>query len=230
MMTNCLSCPQSGKHPFCNLGPCSRSFLETNSIPMEYRRGNILFREGDESSAVFVICSGRVKVSATSREGRTLILRIAEAGDVLGMGAALRGDEYEVTAEAVEPCQVRVLRTKFFQQMMQEYGDASVGAARALAEDYRAAFDKACLIALPGSPTARLARLILHWSAEAKRKAPGALVTMPLTHEELASMTATSRETVTRTLSRFRKDKLISTHGVVLNVLQPAALERLSAC
>jgi CRP/FNR family transcriptional regulator len=230
IMTNCHNCPQAGKHSFCNLGPCSRAFLETNSIPMEYRRGNILFREGDESSAVFVICSGRVKVSATSREGRTLILRIAMPGDVLGMGAALRGEEYEVTAEAIEPCEVRALRTKFFKQMLQEYGDASMGAARALAEDYRAVFDEACLIALPGSPAARMARLILDWSANAKRQAPNAVVTMPLTHEELASMTATTRETVTRTLGRFRKEKLISTRGVVLNVLQPAALERLSSC
>ncbi len=229
-MTNCLSCPQAGKHPFCNLGPCSRSFLETNSIPMEYRRGNILFREGDESSAVFVICSGRAKVSATSREGRTLILRIASAGDVLGMGAALRGEEYEVTAEAIEPCQVRALRTKIFKQMLQEHGDASLGAAQALAKDYRAAFDEVCLIALSGSPTARIARLILDWSAGAKSEAPNSAVTMPLTHDELASMTATTRETVTRTLGRFCKEKLISKRGVVLNVLQPAALEKLSAC
>ncbi len=229
-MTSCLDCPQAGKHAFCDLSACSRSFLEANSIPMEYRRGNILFREGDESGAVFVICSGRVKVSATSREGRTLILRIASAGDVLGIGAALRGEEYEVTAEAIEPCQVRVLRTKLFKQMLLEYGDASLGAARALAEDYRAAFDEACLVALPGSPAARLARLLLEWSANAKREAPNSVVTMPLTHDELASMAATTRETVTRTLGRFRKEKLISTHGVVLNVLQPAALERLSAC
>jgi CRP/FNR family transcriptional regulator len=195
---------------------------------MEYRRGNILFREGDESCAVFVICSGRVKLSATSREGRTLILRIASKGDVLGIGAALGDREYEVTAEAIEPCQVRALRTKFFKQMLQEYGDAGMGAARALAQDYRAAFDEACLIGLVGSPAARIARLILAWSANAKREAPNAVVTMPLTHEELASMTATTRETVTRTLGRFHKEKLIARRGVVLNVLQPAALERLS--
>lgn len=229
-MTSCLNCPEAGKHAFCDLGACSRSFLEANSIPMEYRRGNILFREGDESSAVFVICSGRVKVSATSREGRTLILRVASAGDVLGIGAALRGEEYEVTVEAIEPCRVRALRAKLFKQMLLEYGDASLAAARALAEDYRAAFDEACLVALPGSPAARLARLLLEWSANAKREAPNSVVTMPLTHDELASMAATTRETVTRTLGRFRKEKLISTHGVVLNVLQPAALERLSAC
>ena len=57
-MTNCLECPQACKHPFCDLSEQSRSFLEANSIPMEYRRGNILFREGDECSAVFVVCSG----------------------------------------------------------------------------------------------------------------------------------------------------------------------------
>lgn len=228
-MTGCPKCPQAGKHPFCSLSEGSRSFLEANSIPMEYRRGNILFREGDEPSAIFVICSGRVKVSATSREGRTLILRIASGGDVLGMGAALRGDEYEVTTEAVEPCQVRVLRTRFFRQMLQEHGECALEVARVLAEDYQAAFDEACLIGLPGSPAARIARLLLDWSADARRKSPGAVVTMPLTHDELASMTATTRETVTRTLSRFRKEKLISTRGVVLDVLQPVVLDRMAA-
>lgn len=229
-MSSCLNCPHAGKHPFCSLSESSRSFLLASSIPMDYRRGNIFFREGDESSAIFVVCSGRVKVSATSREGRTLILRIASAGDVLGTGAALRGDEYEVTAEAVEPCQVRVLHSRCFKQMLQEHSEVGLEVARVLAEDYRAAFDEACLIALPGSPAARIARLLLDWSADAKRKQPTAPVTMPLTHEELASMAATTRETVTRTLSRFRKDKLISLRGVVLNVLQPAALNQLSAC
>lgn len=228
-MTNCLNCPQAYKHPFCNLSEKSRSFLEVNSIPMEYRRGNILFREGDECSAVFVICSGRVKISVSAREGRTFILRIAGPGDVLGMGSALGADEYEVTAEAIEPTQVHVLRTKLFKQMVQEFADASLGAARSLAKDYRAAFDGACLIALPGSPAGRLARLILDWAADAKYTGPHSSVTMPLTHEELASMTATSRETVTRTLGRFRKEKLISIRGVALTVLQPQALEQLSA-
>ena len=229
-MTNCLNCSQACKHPFCNLSENSLAFLEVNSIPMEYRRGNILFREGDECNAVFVICSGRVKISATSREGRTFILRISGPGDVLGMVSALRAHEYEVTAEAIEPTQVRVLRTKFFKQMVQEFADASLGAANALAKDYRAVFDEACLIALPGSPAARLARLILDWAADARDTGPHSSITMPLTHEELASMTATTRETVTRTLGRFRKEKLISIRGVALTVLQPQALEQLSAC
>jgi CRP/FNR family transcriptional regulator len=228
-MLKCQSCPQAGKHAFCNLGQESRSFLESNSVSMEYPRGSVLFREGDRTSAVFVLCSGKAKISATSREGRTMILRIANAGDVLGMSSALTTREYEVTAEALEPCRARVLHLKHLTTMLQEYGDAGMGAARALAEDYRAAFDEARLMALPASPAGRVARLILDWADNA-RKSASPFITMSLTHEEVAAMTATTRETVTRTLSRFRKDKIISTRGVALTVLQPRALEQLSAC
>ena len=228
-MSKCLNCPEAGKHAFCKLGPESRAFLESNSLTTDYSRGSTLFREGDSSNAVFVMCSGKAKVSATSRDGKTMILRVADAGDVLGMSAALTKGEYEVTAEALEPCRVRVLHLKHLTTMLQNYGDASLGAANALAEDYRAAFDEARLIALPASPAGRVARLILDWADDAKSRS-NSLITMSLTHEEVASMTATTRETVTRTLGRFRKDKIISTHGVVLTVLQPKALERLCAC
>lgn len=84
-------------------------------------------------------------------------------------------------------------------------------------------------MAFPGSPAGRLARLILNWAAESKRRS-SAFITMSLTHEELASMTATTRETITRTLSRFRKDKIIAIRGVALTVLQPKVLEQISAC
>jgi CRP/FNR family transcriptional regulator len=229
MMNKCQNCLNAGKHAFCSLGQEARAFLESNSVTMEYPRGTVIFREGDTSSAVFVLCSGKVKVSTTSREGRTMILRIADAGDVLGLSSALTGSEYEVTAEVLEPCRVRVLHLRHLNTMLGQYGDASLGVAKALAEDYRAAFDEARLIALPGSPAGRVARLILDWSNEAK-KVSSPFVTMMLTHEELASMTATTRETVTRTLSRMRKEKMISTRGVALTVLQPRALEQLSAC
>lgn len=228
-MSKCESCSQAGKHAFCSLGQQSRAFLESHSVTMEYPRGTVLFREGDRTDAVYVLCSGRIKISTSSKEGRTMILRIADAGDVLGMSAALTDGEHEVTAESLEPCVARVLSVKHLATMLQAYGDASIGAAKSLAQDYRAAFDEARLVALPGSPAGRLARLILDWTDEA-RKNSKAVVTMQLTHEELASMTATTRETVTRTLSRFRKDKIIAMRGVALTVLQPAMLEQLSAC
>ena len=226
-MTKCLNCVHAGKHAFCNLGKESRAYLEANSVELEYPRGSVLFRQGNRCNAVYVMCSGRVKVSSTSREGRTMLLRIASAGDVLGMSAALSDIEHEVTVEALEPCRTRVLHLKHLTPMLQTFSDASLGAAKALAEDYRAAFDEARLMALPATPAGRLAQLILSWAAEAK-KASHAFVSVPLTHEEIASMTGTTRETITRTLGRFRRDNVISIRGVTMTVLQPRVLEQLS--
>jgi CRP/FNR family transcriptional regulator, cyclic AMP receptor protein len=227
-MSKCQNCPNAGKHAFCSLSEKAREFMEAESVGVEYPRGTVLFREGDPCDAVFVVCSGRIKVSVTSREGRTMILRIADAGDVLGMSAALGDEPFEVTAESLEPSRVRVLNLKSLHHLLHQFSDASICAAKALAEDYKVAFDEARRFALPETPAGRLARLLLDWADEAKGRTP--TITMPLTHEELASMTATTRETITRTLSRFRKEKLISIRGVALTLLQPTALEQLSAC
>lgn len=228
-MSNCQNCPHAGKHPFCELGSQARAFLEANSTTVEYPRGSSLFREGTCSDSVYILCSGRVKITASSSEGRTAILRIASSGDVVGLSAALSGTAYEASAEAVEPCRIRIMQSRLLLQLLTQFGDASMAASSMLAQHYQAAFQEIRRIALPDSPAGRVARLILDW-AESGRTMPASTISMPLTHEELASMTATTRETVTRTLSRFRKEKLISTKGISLTILQPAQLRQLCAC
>ncbi len=226
----CDACPIRQADSFCNLPAEAREFLEANSISMEYPRGAVMFREGDRCNAIFLLCSGRVKVSATSSEGRTMILRLAGSGSVLGMSAALSEEPYETTIETLEPCHVRVLRTSALRTMMRDFPQVAVAMARSLAKEYKAAFEEARRIALPASPAGRLACLFLDWLASEKGARKGETITMNLTHDELASMTATTRETVTRTLSKFKKDGLIKTHGVALTVLQPGVLQQLSAC
>ena len=230
-MKSCLNCSQRSQHAFCHLGEDAMAFLESVSVSTECPRGAIFFRQGDQCDAVYVVCSGRVKLSTTSSEGRSMILRIAGPGYVLGLSAILSEGVHEVTVEALEPCQVKVINRRPLLQMLESFGDAGMGAARALASECSSAFDEVRRIGLPASPAGRVARLLLDWTAEkSKTRSVKASVAMPLTHEELASMTATSRETVTRTLSRFRRDNLITIKGISLTVLQPDALEHLSAC
>ncbi|QEE30259.1 Crp/Fnr family transcriptional regulator [Terriglobus albidus] len=228
-MSNCQNCPQAGKHPFCGLGSQARAFLDANSTVVDYPRGASLFHEGTSSDSVYMLCSGRVKITASSSEGKTAILRIASAGDVVGLSAALNKTSYETSAEAIEPCKIRILQNRLLMQLLTQFGDASMAATSMIAQHYRAAFQEIRRIALPDSPAGRVARLILDW-AESGRTMPASTITIPLTHEELASMTATTRETVTRTLSRFRREKLIATKGISLTILQPAQLRQLCAC
>ena len=225
-MLKCLNCPQLGKNPFCSLGSDAQAFLEESSTELSYPQGSIIFREGDQSHAVYFLCSGKVKLCASSKDGRTMILRIAQTGEVLGISAALAKGEFEVTAEVLEPSSVRVLKIKDFDQMLHRYEEASAAAAKSLVRDYKAAFDDARMLALSSSAKSRLAMLILGWSAtNAKLPVPAAFIKMTFTHDDLGAMTATSRETMTRALGQLQRDKIIAVHGIALTVLNPSALE-----
>ena len=225
----CLECTARSKHMFCSMQNSSLEKFDCIGTPVRFGSGAVIFREGDNCGSVHVLCSGRVKLSATSREGRTLILKIARAGEVLGLSAALAGQPFEVTAETVEPCQLKTIRRQALLDFLDRNPDASMRAARAVAQEYKAAFSEVRRLALPATASGRVANLLLDWSREqAPDNATQGRCMMPLTHEEIASMTATTRETVTRVLGQLKRDQLISIRGAALTVLQPQALERLA--
>src|SRR6202521_5446681 len=79
VIESCLSCPMLKDRLFCNLPPGAVEGLDAISSSATYPKGALLFVEGQEPRGVFVICNGRVKLSAGSADGKSLILRIAEA-------------------------------------------------------------------------------------------------------------------------------------------------------
>ena len=120
-------------------------------IMMSHARGAKLFSEGDPARNVFVICFGQVKISSTSRDGKTMILKIAGPGDVMGLSAVLANVPHEVTAEAIEPCQVKTVRKQEFVDFLGRHGIASMHAAQSLSGEYLTVFHDAKRLALSGS-------------------------------------------------------------------------------
>jgi CRP/FNR family cyclic AMP-dependent transcriptional regulator len=220
--------------PFCNLkGETLSEFLAI--APESSRsRGETLFVEGETPRYVFLISSGRVKLTVTSREGRTAILRIAGPGEILGLSPAMSGTANETTAEAVELCRVKAIRVSEFLNFVQKYPEASREATRCLLHDYRVVLNNVCRLALPNTVAGRLATLLLEWlnyrpASSAKTSSTNDhRFIVALTQEEIASMANTSRETVSRVLNQFQQDKLISIKGAVVTILQPRALEQLA--
>ena len=98
---DCLLCKLRQSGYFCNLPPASLQELDKVKYASAYPQGAVLFVEGQAPRGVYMICGGRVKLSTTSRDGKTLILRIAQAGEVLGLHATVSGKPYELTAEAL---------------------------------------------------------------------------------------------------------------------------------
>lgn len=223
--SNCVSCEYRSHRMFCNLS--EKELQELDSIGTQWRlpRGAILFHEDGACDHVAILCEGQVKLSCTSPEGKTLILKIAGAGDLLGLGAAIAGDPHEVTAEAIEPVLIKNIRRDDLLAFLGRHREASMHATRVLSEDYKAAFYDAKRLALSSSAGGRLASVLLQWGRNASCGKPQLQFTMSLTHEELGSLAGTSRETVTRTLSHLQKEGLIRIRGTSITILSPEKLE-----
>jgi CRP/FNR family transcriptional regulator, cyclic AMP receptor protein len=97
------SAPLSRKgEAFCDSLASSLKVLDTIIPPVAYSKGAVLLMEGQTPSGIFAVCSGQVKLSTASLEGKAIILKIAEAGELLGLPATLSGIPYEVTTEVSE--------------------------------------------------------------------------------------------------------------------------------
>ena len=97
IIENCVTCPHKESRLFCNLAPAALQRLSEITSSATYPKGATLFVEGQPARGVFILCAGHVKLSTSSSDGRTLILRISEPGDLLGLAghdfrAAIRSD------------------------------------------------------------------------------------------------------------------------------------------
>ena len=224
----CSDCQHRTLRLFCNLNDDAlRRFDEIGDLVSLPSR-SILFEEGQRASFIFVVCGGQLKLSTISRDGRTMILRLAGSGDVLGLSATLGTMTHEVTAETIEPTQLKRIPKRDFLEFLNAFSEAGRKTAETLAREYHAVFLDARRLALSGSAAGRLAQLLMEWANTAACGKSELRFTMALTHEELASMAGTSRETVTRLLNQFERDHLITRRGASLTIVNPSSLRDLA--
>jgi CRP/FNR family transcriptional regulator len=221
---NCTSCTR--RHHFCNMQPQSAAAMERIKFTAMYPKGSLLFVEGEKSRGVFVLCAGKVKLTTSSSEGRTLIVRIAEAGELLGASAVLLQKPYEMSVETIEPCQINFIRTEEFMAWIQTDRDAMMSVAKQLSDDYYEAQREIRSFGLAQNTNEKLARLVLDWCNQRGEKTEkGIRLKVLLTHEEIAQMIGTTRETVTRLLTSLRGKKILDVKGSTVHVVRPDALE-----
>src|SRR5689334_13487634 len=96
---NCQSCKMRANSFFCHLNAAGLKDFNAVKSPVMYPAGALLFMERQDPRGVFVLCAGQVKLTISSSAGKTLILRIAKPGEILGLMAAMLDSPYEVTAE-----------------------------------------------------------------------------------------------------------------------------------
>jgi CRP/FNR family transcriptional regulator len=185
-----------------------------------------LYVEGQNPRGVFILCQGRAKLTASSADGKTLILKIVEPGEVLGLSSTVSGKPYEATVELLEPTQVNFIRRAEFLNFLRKHGDAALRVAQQLSQNYHTAYQEIRTLGLSQSASEKLARLLLEWAAS-ENSGRGQKVKVTLTHEEIAQMIGTSRETVTRAFADLKKRKFIEVRGATVTIRDRSALESL---
>ena len=174
-----------------------------------YPRGAVVFHEGNVARGVYVLSSGRAKVSISSADGKKLIIRIARAGDVLGLYAGLTGRPFEATAEMVEGGRVDFIsRVDLLNLMGQQPLNSDL--VEMFSRQYSEFVDNTRMLLLSESALEKLARLIVRWGRDfGERTSDGIRVKFLLTQEEIAQIIGASRETVTRLFSALKRDQII---------------------
>jgi CRP/FNR family transcriptional regulator len=227
IIDNCQACPLRAEHLFCNLPVQAGQRLSEIKSTAVYPKGAMLFIEGQMARGVFVLCSGKVKLSTTSREGKTIITKISDSGDVLGLNAVVSNRPYEVTAEMMEPGQANFIPKDSLQLMLKDFPEAAMRIAQQLSRNYFTAYEEIRTLGLAASPSEKFAKLLLSWSTKTTQPDGSSQVRLTLTHEEIAEIIGTTRETVSRLFSEFKKKQLMQAKGATLVIRSRIALEKI---
>ncbi len=203
--------------------------LAAFAIPLDHPKGAALFGEGQPSRGVFILYSGRVKLFTSSADGKTLILRFAGPGEMLGLAGTLSSQPYEASAEAFQPTQSGFVDRRYLVHLMRHHCELAVQVAMQLGESYCSAIAGVRVMGYSRSASQKLATFLLDWCESNRLFHDAANAHLTLTHEEIAQVIGTSRETVTRLLSCFKKKGLIEWKGCNLALTNRVTLESWAA-
>jgi CRP/FNR family transcriptional regulator len=228
IVENCTDCANANPRFFCKFSHRGLHDLDQVSQKSTLPAGAILFVEGQAPRGVFIICCGKVNLSTTSREGKTLILKTAMPGEALGLSASISGLGYETTAETATPSQVNFVDRKHFMELMENHSEIGLHTAQSLSRDYHAAYRDIHDLVLTRSSSGKLARLLLSISPDEDEVGEEPTLSL-MTHEEIGQRIGASRETVTRLLTKLRKKRLIRLDGANLVIQDRSGLEALAS-
>jgi len=226
----CAACANRRPGWFCSLGSAVLADLELATSTISLPAQASLFTQGEDARCLYLICGGYLKLTAGRLEDRQMIVRVAGPGSMLGLYAVLSHGVYEVSAESLTSAQLRPVERERFLSFLRNHKEAQMRAVQCICQEYRFALQDACRIALAETVAARLGKLLLELAHQIGEHLSDGGYSFPLllTHEEMASMVCTTRETVTRTLGQFRKDGWVSIEDSLVTLRHPELLQTLT--
>lgn len=185
--------------------PDERDKLYNSTNKIEYGKRDIIIKQSARVSEIPLVLSGLVKISREMRRGKNVILRIAQPGSFLGLSSIFGSDVYEYSVFALESVTVRFVDIETFSWLIKKNGLFAMEVVKQISADNIFNITRLSSLLykqLPG----RVADIILYFSEDIFKNST---FSIPLTRQELAELAGTTKESLIRTLSEFKHDKII---------------------
>ncbi|MBI1939038.1 MAG: Crp/Fnr family transcriptional regulator [Ignavibacteriales bacterium] len=193
--------------------------IEKIGTRKNYKKNDVILMEDEVGSALFVIASGKVKVSRTSTDGREVILTILSDSNFFGEMAILDGQTRSATVTATEDSELFLIQRTEFLGLLREYPEISISLLQELTQRLRSADVKIKALSLKDAE-GKVATVILQLADDIGKIRQGKveIEKLPL-QQDLANMAGTSRETISRTIHSFAKKGLVEIDGSKLRII-----------
>lgn len=198
--------------------------IQGNSNIVSYKAHDIIFKQNTRTSHVMFIKSGLVKLYSENKNQKNKILKLGTSKEYLGLNSILGEETFSYSAVAVQKTEIFIIDFEIFQQILKNNGQFSYALLKHITENNLILLSR--LISqsqkqLPG----RVADIILYFTEHIYNSEE---FNFPLTRTELAELAGTTKESLIRTLTEFRNDKIIKLEGKKVSVISLEILNTLS--
>ena len=183
--------------------------INESSYYVPYQKGDIIFRQNTPTSHIMFVKGGLVKIFKEGRNSKVIILKVVKENHFIGLLSIFGENLFQYSASALQPTEIFYVDIGVFKNIIKTNGSYAIQIMKLLSLDGLKIFEKLVNLShkqLPG----RIAEIILYFSKEIYQNDS---FEFPLTRQELAELASTTKESLIRTLSEFKNDKIIDLDG-----------------
>ena len=202
--------------------------INCNKICNTFKKGQTLFYEGNQPAGLMCINKGKVKLYRTGKDGKEQIVGFGLPGEFLGYRAIIAEEGYIVSGTALEDTTICLIKKEDFLNMVQKNSYISKQLMVSLCKELGLAMEKIQSLSQK-SVRERLAETLFYLKETfAKKDSDNSIVDIVLPREDIANIVGTTTESVIRTLSEFKNEKLIELEGKKIRILNEPKLRSIS--
>lgn len=223
----CEKCGNFNSSAFCSLTKTELAQLSTHKTFNLYKKGQVIFYEGNQPQGLYCIYSGKVKIYKMGNDGKDQIVRLAKTGSIIGYRALLSSDNYYGTATALENTLVCFFPKLVYLNLLMSNPEFSMKTIKMLSVNLRIAEQMITNMAQK-QVKERMAEALLLIIGFFGMEEDNATLNTVLTREDIGSIAGTTTETSIRVLSDLNKNKIIKIIGKKIKILNKRELLRIS--